>query len=235
MLFRSADRLALVLIWTTFAWAYKYLNGIDGLTATQSVVSLAGLGLLAFLGALPILTGSCAGILLAVTAALAIYNWYPAELSLTSAGCQALGFLIGWLFILTAEEGAATCCLILSLYYLTEIIWAAILKFSRKQQHQIMENNTVYYQVNISGLSPANICENIFKLDAMLVIFAGFQIYAPNNYSIPSLGIILTLWFIAHLRNWQEPIRSFKELNQDLMKDIHDNVENFKKKMNKDD
>lgn len=229
-----ADRLSLVLLWATFAWGYKYLNGIDGLVATQTSLSMAGLAALAFLGALPMLTGSFAGILLAAVAAFAVYNWYPAELSLNSAGCQALGFLTGWLFTIAAVEGDASCCLILSLYYLVEFVWAATLKLSRKPQHQIMENNTFYYQTNLSGLSPASICENIFKVNALLVIFAGFQIYAPNNYSLPALGLILTLWFISHLRNWQEPVRSFKELNQETLRDIKDNLEDFKKNINKD-
>ena len=51
-------------------WGYKYLNGIDGLIATQTSLSMAGLAALAFLGALPMLTGSFAGILLAAVAAL---------------------------------------------------------------------------------------------------------------------------------------------------------------------
>jgi len=229
-----ADRISLVLIWTGFAWCYKYLDGIDGLVAVQTAAPLSGLIILAFIGALPVLTGGFAGALLAITIAYTVYNWYPAELKLSPAGCQALGFLVGWLLVLTALEGAAACALILSFYYFVEIIWAVILKFSRKRQYRILKANTFYYQTNVTGLSPSLICENIFKLDALLVIFAGFQIYAPNNYSLPVLSLILTLWFLTHLRNWQQQEQSFAELNRNLVKDIKDNVKDFRKTINKD-
>lgn len=228
------DRLTIALIWSLFAWAYKYLDGLEGIVAVQTVTPLCGMVILAFLGAIPILTGCFSAVFALIMTAYAVYNWYPAQLRLTTSGCQALGFLTAWLFMLAAREGSASCALIFSLYYIVEVIWAGLKKLSRKPQYQEIVPNTFYYQTNLSGLSPDIISENIFKLDALLVIFGCFQIYAPNSYSLAILGIILTFWFLNHLRNWQVAERSLGEINREVVKDLKENVEGIKKNLDKD-
>lgn len=223
------DRLTIALIWSLFAWAYKYLDGLEGIVAVQTVTPLCGMVILAFLGAIPILTGCFSAVFALIITAYAVYNWYPAQLRLTTSGCQALGFLTAWLFMLAAREGSASCALIFSLYYIVEVIWAGLKKLSRKPQYQEIVPNTFYYQTNLSGLSPDIISENIFKLDALLVIFGCFQIYAPNSYSLAILGVILTFWFLNHLRNWQVAERSLGEINREVVKDLKENVEDIKK------
>lgn len=228
------DRTTVVLIWAAFAWCYKYLNGIDAIAGIQTIVPLSGMIILAFIGAIPFLTGSYCAILIAVTIAFLAYNWYPAKLVLTSAGCQALGFLVFWYFMLGAQEGAASCLLIFNIYFLVEITWAFIKKLSGKPRCQDITANTFYYQTNVSGLSPAIVAENIFKLTALLLIFGCFQAYAPNNYSLAILSVILVIWFLNHLRSWQIPERSFSEINKEVVNDIKSNVEDFKKNIDKD-
>ena len=228
------DRLTIALIWSLFAWAYKYLDGLEGIVVVQTVTPLCGMVILAFLGAIPILTGCFSAVFALIMTAYAVYNWYPAQLRLTTSGCQALGFLTAWLFMLAAREGSASCALIFSLYYIVEVIWAGLKKLSRKPQYQEIVPNTFYYQTNLSGLSPDIISENIFKLDALLVIFGCFQIYAPNSYSLAILGVILTFWFLNHLRNWQVAERSLGEINREVVKDLKENVEDIKKNLDKD-
>lgn len=228
------DRLAIIFLWTAFAWCYKYLNGIDAIIGIQTITPLFGMTILAFIGAIPVLTGSFCAVMIAVMTAFLIYNWYPAQLLLTSAGCQALGFLSAWFFISGAQEGAGSCILIFNLYYIIEILWALLKKLSRKSRYQNVTGNTFYYQTNVSGLSPAIIAENIFKLEALLIIFGGFQVYAPNNYSLAIISVILVLWFLNHLRNWQHPERSLSEINREVIKELKENVDDFKKNIDKD-
>ena len=125
------DRLTIALIWSLFAWAYKYLDGLEGIVVVQTVTPLCGMVILAFLGAIPILTGCFSAVFALIITAYAVYNWYPAQLRLTTSGCQALGFLTAWLFMLAAREGSASCALIFSLYYIVEVIWAGLKKRSQ--------------------------------------------------------------------------------------------------------
>ena len=75
----------------------------------------------------------------------------------------------------------------------------------------------------------AEICQNIGKLMIILLILGSFQLYAPNNYSLPTAAVFITLWFMGKLNNWQEPPQSFKDLNREVLRDIKENVEDIKK------
>lgn len=101
------DRFCIILLWTLFAWCFRYMNGIDGIASLQASGFVCGLLILSVLGGLPLLYGNFAAALLGALTALLVYNWYPAKLLLKDGACVSLGFLLGWLTILTAREGTA--------------------------------------------------------------------------------------------------------------------------------
>ena len=222
-----ADRLCIIALWTTFAWCFHYLNGIDGMTSLQASNMVAGLFIVSILGGLPLLYGHFSASFLGALLALLIYNWYPAKLMLSNGACLSLGFLIGWLFLLSAREGMSGCSLVFSVYYILEIFWALGNKLVSDKGDFVA--NTLYYQTNISGLSPAEVCQNINKLLMILLIIGCFQIYAPNNYSLPLTSAFITLWFMSKLNNWQTQGQTLKEINQEVIQDIKDNINDIKK------
>lgn len=229
------DRILIFMLWYTFAFCYQYLNGLDGLVATQTAFPLIGTIILSFIGAIPFLLGGIGGILLSCTISFAIYNWYPSQLKLHNNDCHALGFLLAGFYMLCTQEGSATPILIFSTYYVLDIGLALIKKLSLRPQYQNIQANTTTYQTNISGLAPSLICENISKLNGILLIFGCFQAYSPNNYSLFAFGVVLSLWFLHHLQNWQTPEQSFSEINKEILSDIKSNMKKIKKASNKDE
>ncbi len=222
-----ADRLCTIILWVGFAWCFRYLNGIDGMAATQTSGLCIGFFIISLLGGIPTLYGNLSISLLGASLALLIYNWYPAKLMLKDNSCTALGFMLGWLIILSAREGMGGCALIFITYYILEMLWAIGNKLVNDKGDFV--SNTLYYQTNISGLSPAITCQSVAKLLAVLTVLGCFQVYAPNNYSLPLATAFITLWFMNKLHNWQDQPQSLKEINQEVIQDIKDNVENIKK------
>ncbi len=229
------DRLFLLPLWLGFVYAYKYINGLEGIITTQSSFQLIGIIILAFMGALPYFIGASGGIILACITAFAFYNWYPARLKLQNSDCQVLGLLLSGLFILCAQEECLIPIVIFSLYYITDTLWALLKKLSLKPQYQDIQVNTITYQTNLTGLAPSVICENIAKLNTMLLIFGCFQVYVSNQYSLLILGTLLSLWFLQHLLDWQTPTQSFSEINKEVISDIKKNVKQLRKKNSKDE
>lgn len=222
-----ADRLCTIILWVGFSWCFRYLNGIDGMTATQASSLGIGLFIISVLGGLPILYGNFAISILGASLALLVYNWYPAKLMLKDGSCITLGFMFGWLIILSAREGMGGCALIFITYYILEMLWAIGNKLVNDKGDFV--SNTLYYQTNVSGLSPAITCQSVAKLLAVLIVLGCFQVYAPNNYSLPLASAFITLWFMNKLHNWQDQPQSLKEINQEVIQDIKDNVDNIKK------
>lgn len=228
------DRIAIIAIWFAFSLCYKYLNGIDGVLSIQNLTIGLGIFFISLLGGAPRLIGNYAIVLVAITAAFMVFNWYPARVILKSGACNSWGFLIAWLLLQSSQEGSGSCCIIFCLFFVVEVIWAITLKLSWRPQYKNIVANTNYYQANVAGLAPNYICNAILKLAAILIIFGTFQIYAPNSLSLPTLCLIISIWFISKIKNWQEERQSFKEINHSFIQDVKENVDDIKKHLKKD-
>ena len=110
---------------------YNFMDGIDGLAATQCILAAGTAALLVLLG------GGDAGYALAclslagVHAGFLAWNWPPARLFMGDAGSVSTGFLLGALALLGAGQGALplACWLILLAGFITDasvtLLWRA--------------------------------------------------------------------------------------------------------------
>ncbi len=228
------DRSIVILLWFLFSFAYKYMNGIDGILSLQTMTSGAGIFFISLLGGAPFLLGNYALALVGVTAAFMAFSWYPARIVLKQSAASALGFIVAWLIIQSSVEKAASCNLIFSLFFITEVIWATALKLTMRPQYKDIMSDMNYYQANVSGLAPNFICNAAAKLEALLLILGTFQVYAPNAYSLPAVSFILALWFCNKIKNWQEETVSLKEINTNFIRDIRENVDEIKQHLKQD-
>lgn len=115
------DRAVMVVGWAWFMNLYNFMDGIDGITGVQTIVTAAGVGLLLYVLGLggqldfvlaALLMGACGGFL--------IHNWHPAKIFLGDSGSVPLGFLTGFLLLELATRHQLVAALIISLYYLAD-------------------------------------------------------------------------------------------------------------------
>lgn len=222
------DRIFILLIWFLFSNFYYILNGVDGLIGTQTFCIAAAFGILGIIDAIPLFYTMIAVSLMSISGSFLILSWFPARISLTQDSCKVLGFIVGWLLVFSSAEGLAPCNFIFIVFFILELIQAAVKKISLRDRYESLTANTTYYQANVSGLSPAEICVFLFKLQTVLVIIGCFQLYSPNAYSLPAFSLVLGAWFLNKLKNWQTPDKGLKEINKDFMEDIRQNIEDIK-------
>ncbi len=222
------DRICILSIWFLFSNFYYILNGVDGLIGTQTFCIGAAFAVFGIIDAIPLFYTMVAISLMSVSGSFLILNWYPARLSLTQDSCKVLGFVIGWLLVFSSAEGLAPCNFIFIAFYILELLQSAVKKISLRDRYESLTANTTYYQANISGLSPVEICTFLFKLQIVFIIIGCFQLYSPNAYSLPALSIVLGAWFLNKLKNWQTPDKGLKEINKDFIDDIRQNIEDIK-------
>lgn len=230
-----ADRCLVILIWFAFSACYKYLNGIEGILSIQTISIFIGLLVLYFLGVFPLMYAMLSFCIIAIMSVFLIYNWYPEKLSLNDGACTSLGFICGWILILSGLEGVASCTTIFSMFFIYEVLWALVKKLTFQPQYQDIYANTNYYQANISGLSPADVCHNIIKIQIILVAMGGFEIYAPNGFSLPIFSFIFVAWLSIRMKNWLVIPQTFRELNKGLLNDVTENINEIKQNIRKDD
>lgn len=214
---------------------YRYLNGIDSFLGIQTLTLTIGIGCLSLFGIAPAFLGVFAIILTALFSAFLIFNWYPAQLNLKTSGCDALGFLIGCLVIYSGNEGTYPCLYIFGVFAILEVLWAIAKKLTFKPAYSNIAANTFYYQVNVSGLSPDVICGYYGKVGLIMILFGCFQAYSPNWYSLPLLCTIIVIWNVVRLKNWQEPVKSLKEINNEVYHNVKKQIKTIHSNFNKDD
>lgn len=165
------DRALAALIWLWFVNLYNFMDGIDGMTGTQSAAIGIGLMVVAGVGG--------DGYTLAVAAALTgaalgflRWNWHPARIFLGDVGSVPLGFLIGWLLLSQAANGAWDVALILPLYYLADAT-ATLLRRLLRGDKVWQAHREHFYQQAVRGVgSHARVVGNILAVNALLIMLA---------------------------------------------------------------
>lgn len=199
-----AEKIIVAIVWCLFAYLYFVLNGVEGIISIQSLSICFGIMLLFAIGIMPTLDGYFSCIFIALLLALTFYTSYPASLLLSTSECRYLGFMVGWLGVLMAIEGNWSCFIILSMYYIYETVIAFGKKLCFQKQFKILANNTFYSQLATAGIAPKNICNLISRINLVMILLTGFQVYAPNNYTIIIVSFFMVFWISSKITSPEE-------------------------------
>jgi UDP-N-acetylmuramyl pentapeptide phosphotransferase/UDP-N-acetylglucosamine-1-phosphate transferase len=152
------DRLIAAFAWVWFINLTNFMDGIDGITATQAICMCLCLWMAvmftdmnhAYLPYIGILGASMAGFL--------VWNWHPAKIFLGDVGSIPLGFILGWLLLKLAEGGHALAALIIPAYYLLDSTITITRRALQKKHLFEAHSEHAYQKARRGGLSPRRIC-----------------------------------------------------------------------------
>lgn len=227
-----AGQLLAALLWTIFALSLRLINGQPALAAIQTTGTGLGILLLYFIGAVPFALGFTAGCLAAAAAAFLVYNWYPPVLELKNSDVDTLGFFLGGLLILCSLEGCIAPAFTLILYPVCETVFALLQKLTFLPRYADMQENTSYSKAAALGLNPKIIASHILRLNLLLILFCCFETYAPNQFSLPLIFAVITIWQMYRLANWNTLSSGIKETNQNILKELKKNFSALKNNQN---
>ena len=191
-----AERAILALLWIWFVNLFNFMDGIDGIAGAETAAIGLGIALVAGIAALgPDL--ALYGVTLAAAAfGFLRWNWQPAQIFLGDVGSVPMGFLIGWLLLTLAAEGAWIPALILPLYYLSD---ATITLFKRlfRREKPWQAHRTHFYQraASVPG-THAPVVRRINATNVALVILA---VVAAKYPEIAPIALISAAGFVGFL------------------------------------
>jgi len=193
------DRLMAGFCWLWFINLYNFMDGIDGLAASETITICLGVVVIFVLinydGPLPILAVAIAGAM----AGFLPWNWYPSKIILGDLGAIPVGFLLGYLLIQLALKGQLAAAVILPLYFLLDASLTLTLRMSRGEPFWRPHREHFYQRALESGRSHSDIVLRIVFTNVILVIAAILSLY----YMVPALvlaGTAMTV-LLVHLRN----------------------------------
>lgn len=173
-----ADRVATILLWTWFINLYNFMDGIDGITAVETIAIAVGVAIVGHLAGDASHITAPALALAAGALGFLRWNWPRASIFLGDIGSVPLGFVTGWLLLLLAGEGHWAAALILPLYYLADSTVTLLRRIARGERFW-QAHRTHFYQ---RALAP----DNDHRAVLMLII--------GGNVALLLLAVAATLW-----------------------------------------
>jgi UDP-N-acetylmuramyl pentapeptide phosphotransferase/UDP-N-acetylglucosamine-1-phosphate transferase len=188
------DHVAAVLLWVWFLNLYNFMDGIDGITAAETIA--IGFGVILIL-VLANEGGGGAPLLALTLAAGAIgflrWNWSPAKIFLGDVGSVPLGFITGWLLLAMAARGLWVPALILPLYYLADAGLTLIRRILRGERFWEAHRAHFYQRALAPDGDHRAVVRLITAGNVSLVALAGLAVYLPR------LALIIAVMTTAYL------------------------------------
>lgn len=213
--------LCTIAAYSVFAWGFYCIAGLTPLPQSQGIFASSGLIIIASFGYAPLSLGVSASAILGVF----LIAYIRGQLQpINHVGAPMLGFVIGWLGLVSYQEYLLPCFVIFVMYYLAELAVAVFRKITTIDKYSELPYNSVIYQTFEESSSAELINRIIWHTGILLVVLGVFQINSPNTFSFPVFAALVCFWQQYRLFNWNNPDKTFKENYADTIASIKQSI-----------
>jgi UDP-N-acetylmuramyl pentapeptide phosphotransferase/UDP-N-acetylglucosamine-1-phosphate transferase len=183
---------AIALLW--FVNLYNFMDGIDGLAASETVIVCLGVVGVAAVSGIGGGLGGKAAVLSGAALGFLAWNWHPARIFLGDVGSLALGFLVALLLVDLARGGMLAAAVILPGYFILDATVTLIRRALRGEPFWQPHREHAYQRAVQAGMSHAGVVVRIAGLDLVLVALALFSLTAPLVAVVAAVTATVALW-----------------------------------------
>lgn len=199
------DKTIVGLLWIWFINLFNFMDGIDGLSATEMICIGIGLCFPAVLtGAFPDSLSIYGLIITAAACGFLWWNWHPARIFLGDVGSVPIGFLLGFLLLIAIRDGYVYTALILPGYYLADGTITLIRRLRQGKKVWVAHSEHYYQRAVRSGRSHESVVRYIFGINLLLILLATLSVLndelADFYLALAYLAVFMLLGFFAHNR-----------------------------------
>lgn len=202
------DHLIKALAWVWFINLFNFMDGADGITGVETLAIGLGLAFLSILtrdgftgAAYPVMLAACAiGFLL--------WNWAPSKIFLGDVGSVTLGYLVGWLLLVSAAQGYWAAALLLPLYYLCDATITLCRRALRGEKIWRGHREHFYQKAMLRGASHAWVSGNVLLHNIALMLLALTSAGSISAWLSLVGGIIVVTALLFRFGNYPTTSRS---------------------------
>lgn len=178
----------IALAWLWFINLFNFMDGSDGLAASEAIAIGAGVLLIALPldEAYPLL--HFGQLVTATVLGFAPWNWHRAKLFMGDVGSIPLGFLLGYLLLLLAGQGFAAAALILPAYFVTDASITLAGRLWRRERVFEAHSQHAYQQAIRGGIPHDAVARDVIALNLLLVILALLSTFS-GPHPLPSVVV----------------------------------------------
>lgn len=195
--------LLLVIAWIWFINLFNFMDGIDGITAVETLICAGGTAVVALTFDRVDFLFAPAMIIAAAALGFLIWNWHPAKVFLGDVGSVPLGFLIGWLLLSLASKGAWAAAIILPSYYLADATITLLRRLLRGEKIWQAHREHFYQKAVQAGRSHAQVSSAVGLAGLALIALAWWSTQDRAWEALGAAAIVVIL-----LMAWMSPRRA---------------------------
>ncbi|MCC7016463.1 MAG: glycosyl transferase [Rhodospirillales bacterium] len=187
------DLAAAGFLWLWFVNLFNFMDGIDGIAGAETAV--VGFGA----AAVAALAGAAGGLsLIGVSLAAAAtgflwWNWPPAKIFLGDVGSIPLGFLLGWLLLLLAQQGQWAAAVILPLYYFADATLTLTGRILRREKFWRAHRQHFYQRAARGRMGHAGVTLAVLAAGIALVLAAIAAAQGWTPWALAAAGLVVAI------------------------------------------
>ena len=195
------ELIIIAFIWVWFINVFNFMDGIDGITAVETISIGSGLFLIILISGGQSEVGLSGLVLAASALGFIWWNWSPSQLFLGDVGSIPLGFIIGWLLLQILPTPLWPISIIIPLYYLSDATITLIIRCLNKERFWLPHRQHYYQLATCRGLSHAHVSLTILILNMCLLGWAYFSLIFPlTSILCASLNVVLILFYFRGVK-----------------------------------
>lgn len=224
-----AIRLIVTILACIYCLGALVCNSLPHILIIPQIVTLAGLSVMASLGAVPVYTAMCAAVLIGALCAYLSINFYDVKIEIDNAAATALSYMICSLLLYNLGEMSFPSCAILTTIFWSELIVAVWRRFFIVRSGSLAENTN--YWLAAQNYTIKTLSMGILRISCIIMFIAWFQLYAVNTYTLTIIAVGISIWLNNSLSSLNNS-RSFKQINRDFVDNIKQNIAQAKDAFN---
>jgi UDP-N-acetylmuramyl pentapeptide phosphotransferase/UDP-N-acetylglucosamine-1-phosphate transferase len=165
---------ALILIaWVWFINLFNFMDGIDGLASAEMISLAAGmLAVTLMLGTFFNPLSMHALVVLGAGFGFLWWNWHPAKIFLGDVGSIPIGYLLGYMLLMTAQDGYYYAALILPAYYLADATITLLMRLAKKEKIWEAHSQHFYQRAVRGGRRHDAVTVVVLGVNMLLIMLA---------------------------------------------------------------
>lgn len=174
---------------------FNFMDGIDGITATESIFLFCALPILFFFTGIQSSWGWISLLTACPVIAFLCFNWSPAKIFMGDVGSTYLGLICGLYLLIAFDNGVSIwSCLILPGVFLCDATWTLLTRLVTGQRWYTAHRSHAYQKLAIQFSSHAKIVTAVFFINILWLLPLAVL---SNRY--PAAGLVLLIAAYAPL------------------------------------
>lgn len=193
----------LLLAWLWLINAFNFMDGIDGIAATEAIFVAGGAAFAFWFAGAPIVLVAFGATLAAAAAGFLVWNWAPARIFMGDVGSVPLGFLLGFLLLCLVGLGLWGAALALPAYFYADATLTLVARLLRGAS--ITEAHREHFYQRAAGLDKAGhaaVVRRVVIADSLIVggVALGLWLGGMRGQLVTILiGALVTASLLAEL------------------------------------